>query len=73
MDQTHTPSDNPKLDALLAGYLEAVERGEKPDRAQFIAANPDLAAELQAFFTDLDRVHRAAALPPLPQRTRFPP
>ena len=26
-----------------------------------IAANPDLAAQLQEFFTDLDRVHRAAA------------
>ncbi len=63
MNQTHTPSDNPKLDALLAEYLEAVERGEQPDRAQVIAANPDLAAELQAFFSDLDRVHRAAATP----------
>ena len=63
MDQTHTPSDNPKLDALLAAYLEAVERGETPDRVQLIAANPDLAAELHAFFSDLDRVHRAAAPP----------
>ncbi len=63
MDQTHTPSDNPKLDALLAAYLEAVERGEKSDRAQLKRDNPDLAADLQAFFDDLDRVHGAARKP----------
>ncbi len=63
MNHTHTPSDNPKLDALLAEYLEAIERGDKPDRAQLVAVNRDLAAELQAFFADLDRVQRAAAPP----------
>ncbi len=63
MDQTHTPSDNPKLDALLAAYLEAVERGEKPDREQLKRDNPDLAADLQACFEDLDRVFVAARKP----------
>ncbi len=47
------------LDAVLAAYLEAVERGEKPDRAQLIAANPDLAAELRELWAVAQFAHLA--------------
>jgi hypothetical protein len=59
------PSSNP-LDAILAAYLEAVERGERPDREALLRAHPQHAAALRAFFADLDTVPRAPAAPPLP-------
>ncbi len=53
--------DGGPLGAVIAGFLEAVERGEKPDRAAILAAHPQLAAELAAYFADLDRIDRLAA------------
>ena len=49
------------LGDVLAGYLQAVERGEKPDRSALLAAHPKLADELAAYFTDLDRMNHLAA------------
>ena len=55
--QPAQPHDhNSKLDALVAQYLEAVERGEQPNRKQFVQQHPDIATELQKFFADLDKV-----------------
>jgi len=48
--------DNSRLDGLVAQYLEAVERGEQPDRTQLLQQHPDIATELHAFFADLDKV-----------------
>ena len=50
-------SDNPELDAVIAAYLFASERGEKPDQSQFIAQHPQLTRELLEFFADLNNLH----------------
>ena len=49
-----------RLDDLLALYLEEVEAGRPPDRSAWLAKHPDLAAELSAFFANLDHVGRIA-------------
>jgi serine/threonine protein kinase len=49
-----------RVDEAIAAYLEAVDAGRQPDRAQFIAEHGDIADELQAFFADRDRFDRLA-------------
>ena len=61
-DPTHsaTPPGDP-LDAVIAQYLEQVEAKEVPDREALLAAHPDLADRLRAFFADYDQIDRQAA------------
>ena len=54
------PEDGPDLDAILAAYLEEVEAGRSPDRRAWLARHPGHAAELAAFFANLDHVGRLA-------------
>src|SRR6516165_5444256 len=49
------------LDALIADYLQQVEPGNVPDRESLLAAHPDLAERLRAFFADYDQLDRQAA------------
>ena len=56
MPPTNRPSDNLKLDGMIASYLQAIERGEQPDRQQWLAAHPKDAESLAKFFADLDKV-----------------
>src|SRR5262245_48672311 len=54
-----TPSElasEDHLNEILLGYVEAVERGESPDRAALLAAHPEFAAELAEFFAGQDRL-----------------
>src|SRR5262245_24456605 len=41
-----------QIDAAIADYLTAAERGQAPLRASWLAANPDIAIELAAFLDD---------------------
>ncbi len=50
------PDRELRLDEAVAAYLEAVERGERPDRGAWLARYPDLAPELAEFIDDQNRV-----------------
>src|SRR5262245_28489672 len=50
-----------QLNEVLAAYIQAVEAGSSPDRKELLARHPDLAADLEEFFADHDRMRGAAA------------
>ena len=57
MTTPHDPTrSHSPLDTLIAGYLQAVESGQVPDRQELLDRNPGLADDLHAFFADLDRI-----------------
>ncbi len=41
-----------RLDEILVAYLRAEDAGLRPDKNEFIARHPDLAAELEEYFRD---------------------
>jgi hypothetical protein len=45
-----------QVDAAIAEYLEAVERGAPPDRAAFLAEHSEVAAELDEFLSNQQAV-----------------
>ena len=67
MQPVNPQPDETNLDALIAFYLQAVERGEQPDRQALMTEHPQYAAALAAFFADLDKVQatKVQALPEL--------
>ena len=59
----HDPSQPKKVAAeealvnrVLAEYMEALERGDAPEREEFLARHLGIAAELEAFLDDLDHL-----------------
>ena len=46
---------------VLLAYVEALEQGREPDRAQLLAAHPDLRQDLEAFLAGHDEVARLTA------------
>src|SRR5262249_17170863 len=47
---------NDRLEEAVVAYFEAVECGHTPDRSQWVARYPELAAELAEFFASQDQV-----------------
>lgn len=48
------------LDRVIAGYIQAAESGQAPDRAGLLARHPHLADRPAAFFADHDVLNRLA-------------
>ena len=67
-------SSNHPLDVIIAAYLEAVERGQQPNRQQLLTTHPEHADGLAKFFADLDRM-QATRLQVVPEldATSIPP
>src|SRR5438445_10467082 len=49
------------LDQILAVYLDAERTGQAPDPEELFRQHPELADELQSFFTDRDHFRKLAA------------
>src|SRR5438874_12492798 len=54
------PAREKQLEAILHGYLQAVDTGQNPDCDELLRRHPDLADELRAFFADQAKMDRAA-------------
>lgn len=50
-----------RLQESIAAYLQELQAGLAPDRSEWLARHPDLAADLRAFFADHDKMTQAAA------------
>jgi serine/threonine-protein kinase len=60
LDPAATEARERRVDEAIAAYLAAEDAGAPPDRGAFLAAFPDLAAELGAFLDDHDAAGRVA-------------
>lgn len=60
MTPSPTPADD-RLQSIVAAYLEAAAAGREFDREGALAAHPDLAEDLRAFFADHELMTAAAA------------
>ncbi len=49
-----------QLYTVLGAYYEEARRGKPPERGEFLGRHPELATELEEFFDEQDRFHRAA-------------
>jgi serine/threonine protein kinase len=61
MTATQTPERERRLGEILAALVEARERGERPDRAAWLARYPEFAAELSEFFESAEQLDGVAA------------
>jgi WD40 repeat protein len=58
----HSPSREERLDAAVAEYLAAVDRGQQITTEEFLTRHADLAPELRNFFENRDMIGQLAAL-----------
>src|SRR5262245_46640057 len=66
MTEESSSASPARLEAAVAEFLEALERGQTPDRARLLAGYADVAEELAEFLADHDRMNAWAA--PLVQK-----
>jgi WD40 repeat protein len=66
MNPTDPTGAGDPLDPIVADYLQRLEDGKNPDRAELLARHPELADRLGAFFADLDRMGKQASAFRLP-------
>jgi WD40 repeat protein len=59
-ESQNLPEREQRVNAAIAAYLEAVDAGKPPDRKEFLNRHPELAADLEAFFADEDKMDRMA-------------
>ena len=65
MDQPNDPQvddRDERLEAVIAGYLEALASGEQPDAKDLIAAHPEFAEDLKQFVADHQHIQQLASL-----------
>src|ERR1017187_5412176 len=55
-ESRHSQEQEQRVNEIMAAYVQAAEAGQAPDRHELLARHPDLAAELEAFLADYDRV-----------------
>jgi serine/threonine protein kinase len=56
-------SQERRVGAIVAAYLEALDRGESPDRDALLRQHPACAQELESFFADQDQVRGLVGTP----------
>jgi len=61
MSEPSSSAPSARLEAAVAEFFEALERGQAPDRAALLAGYADVAEELTEFFADHDRMNAWAA------------
>ncbi len=61
VDQGLQAEREDRLNGILLDYVEAVERGENPDRGELLDRNPEYVNELKDFFATRDRLDGIAA------------
>ena len=67
--QHYRPSDDPSvLAGILDDYLAGLQAGRRPDRAQLVAAYPELGSELEACLAGLEFIHRTGQPTSVPAR-----
>lgn len=49
--QPSDESERPEVDAVVADYLQRIDRGERVDQSELLKAHPEIADQLQAFFS----------------------
>jgi non-specific serine/threonine protein kinase/serine/threonine-protein kinase len=65
-DTGTVPSEEDRVDRVIAEYLRAAEVGQAPDQHELLSRHPDLASQLAAFFADQDQAQSwTKALRPL--------
>jgi WD40 repeat protein/tRNA A-37 threonylcarbamoyl transferase component Bud32 len=58
--ETDSSQDNPRLNEILARYLQALESGQPIDREQFVREHSEFADELREFFADKSQIDELA-------------
>src|SRR5580704_7937237 len=58
VNRTSRTDRDSRLDEAIAEYLEAVDAGQRPAAADWLARFPDLAPDLERFFGEQDQVHK---------------